>query len=855
MAQTGFPSQTEMLASLRSGSAQRILHAIEAIKHDDLAGTLYQDLFHTAGSEPASSMEASAAAKALGFVLVIGLDENMETLSEEEFTIRIARLSQLLESVSPEVSGVAEEFQWRAVELMQYCTAYDFYRGITGAELPPAMARLARFADNAAEELDKPFVVRNNLSLKLAAAVGYAGIVLQNASVSGLRRTPRQWLETAMLHIDETMWEYQSDDDANYGYSEGPWYFRYAMISLLPFFSALDLHLDGTALQTDEGTIPNPLRDPRYHRLFEWIAALRMPDGHLPPFEDTYRNTFFPELAIVAGIMPQMDHLVWPSFDTDCNPVSHARVSAELARTFDARVEFLSSGVLQPRATSTLPLAHVMPEAGYAVFRNGWESDAGYVALIGKHGRARTHRSPVGSGHKHANETAFLMHAGGKLLALEPGYHSSSERDALIYGRQHNVILVDGKAADSTSFGSFLFGTDAHMEKQLTTGSSGMVSVRTQYQGADITRHAAVLDGRILILRDEVSSAFSHTYTHQVHGNGSTAAGTFDARFNAHQGVWTAGDMRLHAVVQATQGAVLHEAVTRMHAPSSRHFAEHTAMYSSVTGRNATFHSVLYPVPSAVHVESSTHIPCDGVTVTQLRTDEEQLFSLVNATGGSISTSTDALGTVETNAHGFFSIRNTAGRPVAWMLDGGSFIRSQGRMSLSSSYSLRALLRTDEPAWHFAARADRPATVTISVPFVVHSVRGSGIRAWTMQSGSLQLDLDVACDAVIEFTSVTTSRSTPRASPAAMRIDAPYPQPFAPGEGHTLIVPYELASPSVVQIGLYDMLGRRVYSLAAAERSAGKHAARLEGLRLSPGSYVLRIQNGHAQAQRSIVIH
>ena len=854
MAQTGYPSQLEMLASLRSGSAQRILLAIESIKHDDLAGTLYRDLYHTAGSEPTSAMQASAAAKALGFVLVIGLDDDLHSLSEEEFTIKLAQLSRLLESVSPEVSGVAEEFQWRAVELMQFCTAYDFYRGLTGAELPPAMARLARFADNAAEELDKPFVVRNNLSLKLAAAVGFAGIVLQNASVSGLRRTPRQWLETAMRHIDETMWEYQSCDGGTSGYSEGPWYFRYAMISLLPFFNALDLHLDGGVLHADGRRIQSPLRDPRYHRLFEWIAMLRMPDGMLPPFEDTYRRTFFPELAMVAGILPHMEHLAWPNYEAARTPVPHTRISAELARTFDARVEFLTNAPLQPSGTSPLPLSSVMPAAGYAVFRSGWESDEGYVALIGKHGRARTHRSPVGSGHKHANETAFLLHAGGQLLALEPGYHSSSERDALIFGRQHNVILVDGRGADSTSFGSFLFGADTYMENDLVAGSNGMVSLRTRYQGADITRHAAVLDGRILVLRDDVSSAFTRTYTHQVHGSGRAAEGTFDAQFDAHRGIWTTDDMRLHAVVNACGSNVTHETVPRLHAPSSRRFAEHDAMYSSVTSRDAVFHSVLYPAPAGQHIESSTDTPCRGVSVTHLRADDEALFSLVNTTGGSISATTAALGGIETDAHGFFSILSTAGRPVAWMLDGGSFIRSQGRMSLSSSLPLRAILQTEPALWQFTARAEAPAVVTISVPFVVRDVRGAGVRSWAMRGGSLELEIDAACEAAIAFTSVTTGVDDDPAAAAGMHIDAPYPQPLASGGRHALTVPYELASRAVVRITIHDMLGRQVHGMSAVERPAGRHAVHLSGLPLPAGMYTLRIDNGRTQAQRMIVI-
>ncbi|MDT8325154.1 MAG: hypothetical protein RRA94_13670, partial [Bacteroidota bacterium] len=59
-AQTGQPTQVAKLALLRSGSPQLVENARETITHDDLARTLYRNLYHVAGSEPSSHVEASA---------------------------------------------------------------------------------------------------------------------------------------------------------------------------------------------------------------------------------------------------------------------------------------------------------------------------------------------------------------------------------------------------------------------------------------------------------------------------------------------------------------------------------------------------------------------------------------------------------------------------------------------------------------------------------------------------------------------------------------------------------------------------------------------------------------------------
>ncbi|MGB5075498.1 MAG: heparinase II/III family protein [Bacteroidota bacterium] len=839
-----------MLASIRSGSPQRITYALENIKHDALSQTLYANLYKLAGSEPSSQIEASAAAKALGLVLLAGCDDKLIPLSQQEFTNRMSQLEQLLLNIDPAVSNVAEEFQWRAVELMQFATAYDFYRAARGEALPAAEQRIAAFADNAVKQLRNGFVVRNNLSVKLAAAAGYAALILRGETLQGTQFTPEQWFETAFLHIESTLFEYQSSPDGYYGYSEGPWYFRYAMQNLIPFFLAIDVTYDGGVLVVKGKEVRSPLRDPKYLRLFEWIATLRMPDGMLPPFEDTYMNAWFPEAAMVAAMQPDASWLAWSNFESAGKAFCNEKLSASLSRNFDARVEYLLSNATPPTTAPSLPLSRIMPEAGYAVFRSSWNADARYFALIGKNGIARTHRSPVGSGHKHANETAFILQAGGEMLAIEPGYYNSSEREELVFGRNHNIVLVDGKGPDSTSWGTFLFGVDAFMSDTLTCSDAGMVSIRTSYQSANIERRATVLGGTFVVLADRVSSTYPREFTDQLHGNGLASSATYAADCGQQKATWTSNAMSLHAVVSSTAGAPSQTTETRRHAPAGGQFAEHSALYSTRCGTDVTFHSLLIAAPSSDKVTTTVLQQCEGLSALSAKYNNKELLSLLNATGASTSAVLPSLGMVNTDASAFHCVLNSAGRPDVWMLDGGSFIQSDGRLLLSSSIKLLAVLAFEGSSIRLHVRGDAPATLQLFVPFTVATVSGKGIAHWERAGNMLRIELaDANTDVTISMTSVLTGADALTVLPQQPQLFAPYPQPLTTGSVATCT--FTLPGAAEASLSLWDALGRLCSFEQQAHYQAGTHTAVLPTTGLHTGVYFIRLQSGsHVQLQR-----
>jgi flagellar hook assembly protein FlgD len=72
-------------------------------------------------------------------------------------------------------------------------------------------------------------------------------------------------------------------------------------------------------------------------------------------------------------------------------------------------------------------------------------------------------------------------------------------------------------------------------------------------------------------------------------------------------------------------------------------------------------------------------------------------------------------------------------------------------------------------------------------------------------------------------------------------------------------VRFTLPQASDVQLGIYDIAGRRVRNLVAGAFAAGTHAARWDGhdasgARVRPGVYFVRLQAGGGTLVRTLVL-
>jgi hypothetical protein len=85
---------------------------------------------------------------------------------------------------------------------------------------------------------------------------------------------------------------------------------------------------------------------------------------------------------------------------------------------------------------------------------------------------------------------------------------------------------------------------------------------------------------------------------------------------------------------------------------------------------------------------------------------------------------------------------------------------------------------------------------------------------------------------------VATSTEGADAIPTAYNLSQNYPNPFNP----TTTIRYALPQASQVTLEVFDMVGRRVATLAEGPQAAGYHTATFDGRSLASGAYIYRLR-------------
>ncbi|MEM0961779.1 MAG: T9SS type A sorting domain-containing protein [Bacteroidota bacterium] len=87
-------------------------------------------------------------------------------------------------------------------------------------------------------------------------------------------------------------------------------------------------------------------------------------------------------------------------------------------------------------------------------------------------------------------------------------------------------------------------------------------------------------------------------------------------------------------------------------------------------------------------------------------------------------------------------------------------------------------------------------------------------------------------------------------APAVLDLGTPYPNP-TPG---AVTVPYAVPEAGPVRLSVFDVLGREVTVLVDGPSEAGGHEVRLDGGRLAPGVYVVRLTSDGEARVRSVTV-
>ena len=473
-----------------------------------------------AGNQTTSDRRVRAGlAKNSAFIAYLNRTKIGDTLGElslQEREILINKSLSILRECQTSIPQLSitspnayEDWQWHSKEFIDLLSAYDLLRGISEisvSTLDSIEKRLALFAITFHREATKSIfgltffgTVRNNHALMTAGAIGMAGVILRDYKTLIPEDQPIFWLNTALNAIDDIMFtgnQAQSSRDGKAGYAEGPHYYRYAMLNMLPCFRALHHVNRDTVFRINQKSIRHPYHDPRFMECTKWFISILQPDGTYPALGDTFFGMGFPELALTGD-------------SNSVYPFPPADLASQLNSTVDMRANYCAS--LTPAKLTFTHELMVNEDAGAVVFRKPeW-----YGHVIAKNGNART----AGAGHSQSDMTSFTLWTHGIPIVLDPGYLQYSMRDQVGNAQQHNVILVNGQGPPN---GAPLQpgGADAFVREHFSIPGLDYTLVETSYLGAQIKRHYFGITDSVFLNIDQCNAQNPTSFSHQVHGNG-----------------------------------------------------------------------------------------------------------------------------------------------------------------------------------------------------------------------------------------------------------------------------------------------------------------------------------------------
>jgi hypothetical protein len=547
-------------------------------------------------------------------------------------------------------------------ELLQYAVAYDTMLGAGydfGADEAVIVERLASLATELYDNFVNPSTASsfallhwNNHRSKTGAALVAAAIALaeyepQPGTDPRGVRDPAAWLDYGLDQLDLILrWVCVTGDGA---YSEGPFYWRFNSQNVLPVARAWNRLLGGRPYTTRTGLeIADFQTHPLFERTARWMLDMTLPDGSLAPIDDGNpgRSYYFGLLPPMAGLERAFAWR-WQNAPTPFDVDGNVDLGADAILFHDDEV------VPEPPPGS--PTAFYI-EGGNAILRSSWNDDAVLALVLGEHdtaslfGRDRSGRGVGPQGHEHADPGAFLLHAYGERLLLDPGYLSFPERDAVSRPEHHNIILVDGEGPVDYTDATLRWvrrpgrpPADGHstLSDPVDTGFGDAVRVTTRYgqpaaRAALVQRRFVLLGHRTLVVADDVfgPSAPERTYSWMLHGNAGGASGGGFARTD-DGAVWSRDKARVSSAIVFDSGVPAWTDALAVHEETNGERSSHVALRASVTGGVVRALQVLHPSPTDREAPRVAKLDVPGAIGIDVVDGADRLVALRSADGRS----------------------------------------------------------------------------------------------------------------------------------------------------------------------------------------------------------------------------
>lgn len=520
-------------------------------------------------------------------------------------------------------------------ELLGWAGAYDALAG-AGYDFGDDEAAIVESIADLASELYLNYTVpisavnfalfhQNNHRSKTGASLAMAGIALAEYEAApgsdpdGIR-DPANWIDYGVGQADMIVRVALNTGDG--AYAEGPFYAAFTAENLIPFARAWDRLLGGADYAAGPHLVPSFWRHPLYERHLRWLLDMTLPDGAMVHIDDGNpgRSYFF------GGVPPELPDRAAYAWRWE-NAPSPFKTSGNVDLGPDQIVLFDPAVVPAPPGGS--PTAFYR-EGGNAIFRSDWSEDAVMAVALGEYdaaslfGRDRDGRGLAPQSHEHAEPGAFLLHAYGERMALDPGYFSFGSRDKVSRPEHHNMILVDG-AGPIGYVGATLAWTDPYgrppadghgrisdtldtrfLDAARITARYGLGNMRPVAEAPLVSRRFLFADDRYLVIADRVVSgdAVPHDFSWLLHGHGGgndpdgSPGGSYADTSTG--GRWERGAARLDAAFALAEAEPVFETSIGIHeSAGSRDDATHVVLRASAAGEALTGLMLAYPSPSA----------------------------------------------------------------------------------------------------------------------------------------------------------------------------------------------------------------------------------------------------------------
>lgn len=536
----------------------------------------------------------------------------------------------------PDPSGLSPLSNYDLLEaeaLVWFCSAYDLISAnpmATESDLSKArdglLRRLGVFRWMCHEGSVSLLLIvsKNNHAMKVFGALGLCALALND------RPDAASDLSEAMTGLDFLLNNYQSTEDG--GYAEGWHYLEYGAQSYLPFFVAYHRFAQGEAypyyavptLQLDN---PNAGKvvwvsdfavNPRTRTIFRTALCSVRPDGLMPETDDANPQPM--SGAVLASFLDDPDFL-WAWFKPSVNFHS-GRLNVASFALYDGS---------PPPDVPNCPLEGTFEEAGFAIFRSGWDAEAVYLLLQGEHGTSRLH----GAAHEHADELSFMLYGFGQPLILDPGYINWELHDLVRFSSDHNTILVDGKGSPTIDLPAIV-GADAFLTPMQDNGMLKWVTVKTEYERVKFQRRVVRVEPWYFVVEDRIFGG-DKPRTYSLLWNGYGGGDIFGSRFEmlADGARWATDKamVEVHSVPFSGGMPVLSHDLQE-HVTRWGEYAMHERLIVDKTmGQYAGFLTVILPAKGhGATFTCQTFQPKDGISAIQWKDNDFAFLALVNAT-------------------------------------------------------------------------------------------------------------------------------------------------------------------------------------------------------------------------------